>query len=93
MAKCTKKIGITSKHRTSHGASLRKIEISQHAKYTCFLCSKTKVKTGVVGIRHCGFCMKTGWWCWTHNTTSAITVKSAISRLKDQEKLHNLKHC
>uniref|UniRef100_A0A8C0E0N4 60S ribosomal protein L37a n=1 Tax=Balaenoptera musculus TaxID=9771 RepID=A0A8C0E0N4_BALMU len=39
MAKCTKKVGIVGKYGTRYGASLRKmvkkIEISQHAKYTC----------------------------------------------------------
>uniref|UniRef100_A0A8C0KMU2 60S ribosomal protein L37a n=1 Tax=Canis lupus dingo TaxID=286419 RepID=A0A8C0KMU2_CANLU len=48
MAKCTKKVGIVGKYGTCYGASLRKmvkkIEISQHAKYTCSFCGKTKMK-------------------------------------------------
>uniref|UniRef100_A0A8C6I4U3 60S ribosomal protein L37a n=1 Tax=Mus spicilegus TaxID=10103 RepID=A0A8C6I4U3_MUSSI len=48
MAKRTKKVGIVGKYRTRYGASLRKmvkkIEISQHAKYTCSFCGKTKMK-------------------------------------------------
>ncbi|ERE74085.1 thioredoxin [Cricetulus griseus] len=52
--------------RTRYGASLRKMvkksEISQHAKYTCSFCDKTKMKRQTVGIGHCGSCMKTGWW-------------------------------
>uniref|UniRef100_A0A8C9P6J7 60S ribosomal protein L37a n=1 Tax=Spermophilus dauricus TaxID=99837 RepID=A0A8C9P6J7_SPEDA len=48
MAKRTKKVGIVGKYGTRYGASLRKmvkkIEISQHAKYTCSFCGKTKMK-------------------------------------------------
>ncbi|XP_047580613.1 60S ribosomal protein L37a-like [Lutra lutra] len=87
-AKCTKKVGIVGKYRTHYGASLRKmvkkIEISQHAKYTCSFCGKTKMKRRAVGIWHCGSCMKTiAGGTWTYNTTSAVTVKSAIRRLKE----------
>ncbi|XP_039742429.1 60S ribosomal protein L37a-like, partial [Pteropus medius] len=101
IAKCTKKVGIVGKYKTRYSASLKKmvkkIEISQHTKYTCSFCGKTKKKRRAMGIWHCGSCMKTvADGAWTYNTTSAITVKSAIRRLKDlkdQEKLHNLKHC
>ncbi|XP_045146078.1 60S ribosomal protein L37a-like [Echinops telfairi] len=87
MAKRTKKVGIMGKYGTLYGASLRKmvkkIEISQHAKYTCSFCSKTKMKKRAVGIWHCGSCMKTvAGGAWTYNTTSAVPVKSAIRRLK-----------
>ncbi|XP_025304432.1 60S ribosomal protein L37a-like [Canis lupus dingo] len=85
MAKHTKKVGIVGKYRTCYGAFLRKmvkkIEISQHATYT--FCGKTKMKGRAVGIWHCGSCMKTvAGGAWTYNTTSALTVKSAIRRLK-----------
>uniref|UniRef100_A0A672NQJ7 Eukaryotic translation initiation factor 4A3 n=1 Tax=Sinocyclocheilus grahami TaxID=75366 RepID=A0A672NQJ7_SINGR len=87
-AKRTKKVGIVGKYGTRYGASLRKmvkkIEISQHAKYTCSFCGKTKMKRKAVGIWHCGSCMKTvAGGAWTYNTTSAVTVKSAIKRLKE----------
>ncbi|XP_009885636.1 PREDICTED: 60S ribosomal protein L37a [Charadrius vociferus] len=87
-AKRTKKVGIVGKYGTRYGASLRKmvkkIEISQHAKYTCSFCGKTKMKRKAVGIWHCGSCMKTvAGGAWTYNTTSAVTVKSAIRRLKE----------
>ncbi|VCW83766.1 unnamed protein product [Gulo gulo] len=83
MAKCTKKIGILGKYGTSYSVSLRKtvkkIEMSQHAQYTCSFCSKTKMKRLGVGIWHCGSCMKTIiGGAWTYNTTSAVTVKSSI---------------
>ncbi|XP_012881847.1 PREDICTED: 60S ribosomal protein L37a-like [Dipodomys ordii] len=88
MAKRTKKVGIVSKYGTHYGASLwnivKKIEISQHAKYTCFFCGKAKMKRQAVGIWHCGSCMKiVAGGAWAYNTTSAIIVKSAIRRLKE----------
>ncbi|XP_007521917.1 large ribosomal subunit protein eL43-like [Erinaceus europaeus] len=82
MAKHTKKVGIVGKYRThystSHWRMVKKIEINQYTKSTCSFCGKSKMKRRAVDIWHCGFCMKTR----THNTTSAITVKSAIKRLK-----------
>lgn len=46
-AKRTKKVGIVGKYGTRYGASLRKmvkkIEISQHAKYTCSFCGKVRL--------------------------------------------------
>uniref|UniRef100_A0A8I3PT04 Ribosomal protein L37a n=3 Tax=Canis lupus TaxID=9612 RepID=A0A8I3PT04_CANLF len=54
MAKRTKKVGIVGKYGTRYGASLRKmvkkIEISQHAKYTCSFCGKV----GAGGLRGAG---------------------------------------
>jgi ribosomal protein eL43 len=54
MAKRTKKVGITGKYGTRYGASLRKtvkkMEISQHSKYTCTFCGKDKMKR-TVGTR------------------------------------------
>lgn len=59
----TKKVGITGKYGTRYGASLRKIvkkiEISQHAKYTCSFCGKDSVKRKAAGIWSCGKCKKT----------------------------------
>lgn len=46
-AKRTKKVGITGKYGTRYGASLRKmvkkIEITQHSKYTCTFCGKVSL--------------------------------------------------
>ncbi|XP_043835064.1 60S ribosomal protein L37a-like [Dromiciops gliroides] len=86
MAKRTK-VRIVGKYGTRYGASLRKmvkkIEISHHVKYTCSFCGKTKMKRRAVDIWHCESCMKTvAGGTWTYNTTSALTVKSAIRRLK-----------
>uniref|UniRef100_A0A452R8U0 Ribosomal protein L37a n=1 Tax=Ursus americanus TaxID=9643 RepID=A0A452R8U0_URSAM len=85
-AKRAIKVGIMAKYGTRYGASRRKtvkkIEISQHAKYTCSFCGKTKMKRRAVGIWHCGSCIKTiASGIWTYNNV-AVTVKSAIRRLK-----------
>ncbi|KAK4986883.1 60S ribosomal protein L43 [Elasticomyces elasticus] len=63
MTKRTKKVGITGKYGTRYGASLRKqvkkMEITQHARYTCTFCGKTTVKRHSVGIWNCRACKKT----------------------------------
>ncbi|KAK3718150.1 60S ribosomal protein L43 [Vermiconidia calcicola] len=62
MTKRTKKVGITGKYGTRYGASLRKqvkkIEISQHSRYTCTFCGKTTVRRHSVGIWNCKGCHK-----------------------------------
>ncbi|XP_043856815.1 60S ribosomal protein L37a-like [Dromiciops gliroides] len=95
MAKHTKKVGIVGKYGTCYGASFRKMvkkmEISQHAKYTCSFCGKTKMKRWAGGIWHCGSCMKiVPGGAWTYNNTSAVTVKSTIRKLKELKNQYNL---
>ena len=45
-AKRTKKVGVVGKYGTRYGASLRKMvkkmEITQHSKYTCVFCGKVR---------------------------------------------------
>ncbi|CAD7680920.1 unnamed protein product [Nyctereutes procyonoides] len=57
------KVRIVSKYRTPYDAFLRKmlkkIEVSQHVKYTCSSCDKTKMKRQAVGVWYCGSCVKT----------------------------------
>ena len=73
-----------------------KIEISRHTKSTCPFSGKTKMKRRAVGIWHCGSCRKSRWrrlalrhrFC-RHSQQSAI---GRPKELKDQQKLHNLKH-
>ncbi|KAM5309248.1 large ribosomal subunit protein eL43-like [Glossophaga mutica] len=89
MAKYTKKVRIVSKYGSHYGASLRKmvkkIEISQHDKYTCSFCVKTKMKRRAVEIRPGGSRMKSvGGGGWTR-TTSAVTARSAIGRPKESK--------
>ncbi|KAK4070200.1 uncharacterized protein Triagg1_6621 [Trichoderma aggressivum f. europaeum] len=63
MTKRTKKVGVTGKYGTRYGASLRKqvkkMEITQHAKYTCTFCGKTTVRRKSTGIWNCRACSRT----------------------------------
>mmetsp|Transcript_17001 Transcript_17001/g.23651 ORF Transcript_17001/g.23651 Transcript_17001/m.23651 type:complete len:92 (-) Transcript_17001:161-436(-) len=88
MAKRTKKAGIVGKYGTRYGASLRKqvkkIEITQHARYTCSFCGKDAVRRKAVGIWTCSGCKKTVCGgAWTMTTTAAATVRSTIRRLRE----------
>mmetsp|Transcript_23373 Transcript_23373/g.92921 ORF Transcript_23373/g.92921 Transcript_23373/m.92921 type:complete len:110 (-) Transcript_23373:532-861(-) len=51
MGKRTKKVGVVGKYGTRFGASLRKqikkMEVTQHAKYTCGFCGKDSIKRKV----------------------------------------------
>merc|ERR1712243_97733 len=88
MAKRTIKVGIVGKYGTRYGASLRKmakkIEVSQHAKYTCKFCGKDAMKRTAVGIWKCKGCRKTiAGGAWAPSTSAAVTVRSAIRRLRE----------
>jgi len=88
MTKRTRKVGVTGKYGTRYGASLRKqvkkMEITQHARYTCTFCGKDTVKRQAVGIWKCKACKKSiAGGAWTVSTTAAITVRSTIRRLRD----------
>lgn len=77
----TKKAGITGKYGVRYGASLRKqvkkMEVSQHSKYTCVFCGKDTVKRSVVGIWNCGSCKKTvAGGAYTLNTAQAAQVRA-----------------
>ncbi|XP_071802960.1 large ribosomal subunit protein eL43 [Asterias amurensis] len=90
MAKRTKKVGIVGKYGTRYGASLRKmvkkIEISQHKKYTCVFCGKDAMKRKCVGIWHCKACRKVvAGGAWAYSTTAAATVRSAVRRLREMK--------
>mmetsp|Transcript_3620 Transcript_3620/g.5363 ORF Transcript_3620/g.5363 Transcript_3620/m.5363 type:complete len:95 (+) Transcript_3620:89-373(+) len=87
MGKRTRKVGICGKYGTRYGASLRKnvrkIEVSQHAKYTCVFCGKDSVKRTCVGIWDCGRCKKTvAGGAYSLNTAAAAAVRSTVSRLR-----------
>ncbi|KAJ4819051.1 60S ribosomal protein L37a [Rhynchospora pubera] len=89
MTKRTKKAGIVGKYGTRYGASLRKqikkMEVSQHAKYFCEFCGKFAVKRKSVGIWGCKDCGKVkAGGAYTLNTASAVTVRSTIRRLREQ---------
>ncbi|CAA6657191.1 unnamed protein product [Spirodela intermedia] len=85
MTKRTKKAGIVGKYGTRYGASLRKqikkMEVSQHAKYFCEFCGKEE-SYGIWPCRDCGKVKAGG--AYTLNTASAVTVRSTIRRLREQ---------
>ncbi|KAH8108334.1 60S ribosomal protein L37, partial [Phellopilus nigrolimitatus] len=93
--KRTRKVGVTGKYGTAiefvlqrYGASLRKqvkkMEITQHARYTCTFCGKDSVKRTAVGIWECRACKKViAGGAWTVSTTAAATVRSTIRRLRE----------
>ncbi|EOD36046.1 hypothetical protein EMIHUDRAFT_362722 [Emiliania huxleyi CCMP1516] len=86
--KRTKKAGITGKYGVRYGASLRKtvkkMEISQHATYTCVFCGKDSIKRVATGIWHCKACKKTvAGGAYTLNTAQAAQVRSTIRRLRE----------
>ncbi|KAJ1473566.1 ribosomal protein L37ae, partial [Baffinella frigidus] len=76
-----RQVHITGKYGVRYGASLRKqikkIEISQHAKYTCGFCGKNSVKRVATGIWKCKACKKTlAGGAYMMNTPPAATVRS-----------------
>ncbi|KAF2446989.1 60S ribosomal protein L43 [Paraphaeosphaeria minitans] len=88
MTKRTKKVGITGKYGTRYGASLRKqvkkMEITQHARYTCQFCGKNAVKREAVGIWKCRSCRKTtAGGAYTVSTPAAAATRSTIRRLRE----------
>ncbi|EKD18354.1 60S ribosomal protein L37a [Drepanopeziza brunnea f. sp. 'multigermtubi' MB_m1] len=88
MTKRTKKVGVTGKYGTRYGASLRKqvkkMEISQHAKYVCTFCGKTTVKRHSVGIWNCKACNKTvAGGAYTVSTPAAAAMRSTLRRLRE----------
>uniref|UniRef100_A0A673TBN5 60S ribosomal protein L37a n=1 Tax=Suricata suricatta TaxID=37032 RepID=A0A673TBN5_SURSU len=65
---------------------VKKIEISQHAKYTCCFCGKTKMERGTVGIWHHGSYLKTvGGGTWTYANCSAVTTMSTLRGLEEMK--------
>ncbi|KAG0005032.1 60S ribosomal protein L43 [Modicella reniformis] len=87
-AKRTKKVGVVGKYGVRYGASLRKqvkkMEITQHSKYTCTFCGRDAVKRQAVGIWKCRGCKKTmAGGAWTLSTTAAATVRSTTRRLRE----------
>lgn len=88
MTKRTKKVGVTGKYGTRYGASLRKqvkkMEITQHAKYNCTFCGKVTVKRTNVGIWNCRACGKTvAGGAYTVATPAAAAMRSTLRRLRE----------
>jgi len=88
MAKRTKKLGVVAKYGTRYGASLRKqvkkMEVTQHATYTCPFCGKDAVKRVATGIWTCKGCRKTtAGGAYSLSTVAAATARSTIRRLRE----------
>ena len=87
MDRRTAKVGLTGKYGTRYGAKLRKqvksIEILQRSKYICPFCGKNAIKRAAVGIWKCKGCRRTiAGGAWEFTTTTAVTAKTTIQRLK-----------
>merc|ERR1712178_61380 len=90
MAKRTKKVGIVGKYGTRYGASLRKLikrmEVSQHKRYTNPYTGSDTLKRPSVGIWEC---KKTGikisGGAYVPETVTAKTVKYGLKRLRDAQ--------
>eukprot|EP01040_Poterioochromonas_malhamensis_P018501 gene18501-21619_t len=85
--KHTVKVGICGKYGTRYGATLRKVikkmEVSQHAKYGCTFCGKNAVKRQATGIWKCLRCKKVmAGGAYVLSTSAAITAKTAVQRLR-----------
>jgi large subunit ribosomal protein L37Ae len=94
MGKRTRKVGVVGKYGTRYGSSLRKqvkkMEIAQHARYTCPFCGKNSVKRTAVGIWSCSAktCRKTiAGGAWSVNTQASASVRSTIRRLREAVEL------
>jgi large subunit ribosomal protein L37Ae len=86
----TKKAGIVGKYGTRYGGTLRKVikkmEVTQHAKYNCSFCGKHSVKRMATGIWKCLRCKKTmAGGSYVLSTAAAMTVRTAVSRLQKSQ--------
>jgi large subunit ribosomal protein L37Ae len=87
MGNHTKKAGIVGKYGTRYGGTLRKVikkmEVTQHAKYNCSFCGKNAVKRQATGIWNCGRCKKTmAGGSYVLSTAAAVTVRTAVARIQ-----------
>ena len=94
MAKRTKKVGIAGKYGTRYGASLRKtikkIEMTQHGKYTCVFCGKEAMRRKAFGIWECKRCHKTiAGGAYVLKTTQAVKTRTQLGRLRETKMKEN----
>ncbi|CAJ0948927.1 unnamed protein product, partial [Mesorhabditis belari] len=62
----------------------KKLETTQHAKYTCGFCGKDAMKRTAVGIWSCTKCSKkVAGGAYVYATVTASTVRSTIRRLRE----------
>ncbi|KAI8439546.1 hypothetical protein MSG28_013290, partial [Choristoneura fumiferana] len=63
---------------------VKKMEVTQHAKYTCSFCGKDAMKRSCVGIWSCKRCKRTvAGGAWVFSTTAASSCRSAVRRLRE----------
>ena len=94
MGKHTTKAGIVGRYGTGYGATnrkvLKKMEVTQHARYMCSFCGKNCVRRIATGIWKCNAkgCKKTmAGGAYVLSTPAAITVKTAVARLSKFQKM------
>ncbi|RCI16911.1 hypothetical protein L249_2183 [Ophiocordyceps polyrhachis-furcata BCC 54312] len=78
----------TDTHPDSYGASLRKqvkkMEVTQHAKYVCTFCGKTTVRRHSVGIWNCKSCKRSiAGGAYIVATPAAAAMRSTLRRLRE----------
>merc|ERR1712179_579669 len=99
MAKRTKKVGVTGKYGTRYGASLRKtvkkMEITQHAKYLCTLCGKDAMKRKAVGIWKCDVKLQyhCSWRCMELFYSYCSVSEVSYSKIKRNATTVIWSHC
>ena len=63
------------------------METTQHAAYPCRFCGRERVKRVVTGIWKCRGCAATTTGgAYVLNTSQAITTRSNVRRLREQNK-------
>merc|ERR1712141_96125 len=92
MAKRTKKVGIVGKYGTRYGASLRKLikrmEVSQHKRYTNPYPGSDTLKRHSVGIWECKKSgVKISGGAYVPETVTAKTVKYGLKRLREAQQI------
>ncbi|AEO62653.1 60S ribosomal protein L43, partial [Thermothielavioides terrestris NRRL 8126] len=81
-------VGISGKYGVRYGASIRKqlkrLEIRQHARYTCAFCGKFSVKRVSAGIWECHRCKKTmTGGAYQLSTLAGASARSTLRRLRE----------
>merc|ERR1712213_265958 len=92
MAKRTRKVGIVGKYGTRYGASLRKLikrmEVSQHKRYTNPYTGGDTLKRHSVGIWECKKSgVKISGGAYVPETVTAKTVKYGLKRLREAQQI------
>ncbi|CAD6999252.1 unnamed protein product [Ceratitis capitata] len=73
---------------------VKKMEVTQHSKYTCTFCGKVCLdESRCVGIWSCKRCKRVvAGGAWVYSTTAAASVRSAVRRLRETKE-HMFIYC